>query len=79
MGKPCKKQNDVEEYFTKCEMKHFFVKLQKEEDEAICKDHSLSLEFYCTVCKEVICMDCFILSHKQHKTRTIKYAINKAC
>ena len=77
MGKPCTVQNDEVVSFTNCEMKHFFVKLQKEEDEAICKNHSLSLEFYCTVCKEVICMDCFLLSHKQHETKTIKYAKNE--
>ena len=59
-------------------MKHFFVKLQKKENDAICKEHSLSLDFYCTVCKEIICMDCFILLHKQHETKTIKYARDQA-
>ena len=74
MRKHCTIQNDAVVFFTKCKMKHFFVELQKEEDEAICKDHSLSLGFYCTICKEVICMDCFLLLHKQHKARTMKYA-----
>ena len=78
MGKLCTVQNDEVVSFTKCEMKHFFVKLQKEEDEAICKEHSLSLEFYCTICKDVICMDCFLLSHKQHETKTMKHAKNEA-
>ena len=78
MEKPCPLQNDNVVSFTKCKMKHFFVKLQKEEDEVFCKNHSLSLEFYCTICKEIICMDCFILLHKQHETKTIKYARGQA-
>ena len=78
IGKHCTVQNDEVVSFTRCEMKHFFVKLPKEEEEALCKDHSLSLEFYCTICKDVICMDCFLLSHKQHETKTIKYGKNEA-
>ena len=78
MTKPCAMQYDEVVSITKNDMKHFFVKLQKEEDEAICKDHSLPLEFCCTICKEAICMDCFLLSHKQHETKTLKYAKNEA-
>ena len=65
-------------YFTGGRRKqNFIVELQKEEDGAICKDHSLSLEFYCTICKGVICMDCFLLLHKQHETKTIKHGKNE--
>ena len=78
MEKHCILQNDEVVSFTKRKMKHFIVKLQKEGDRAICKEHSLSLEFYCTICKEVICMDCFLLSHKQHETKTIKHGRNEA-
>ena len=78
MGKPCLVQNDDVVSITKCEVKHFLVKLQNEVNEAICRDPSLLLEFYCTICKEIICMDCFLLSHKQHETKTIKYARDQA-
>lgn len=39
-----------------------------------CKEHYLSLDYYCTLCKDPICLDCFITKHYSHITKTIKAA-----
>ena len=36
-----------------------------------CTKHNMILEYYCTVCEEPVCLDCFFLWHKDHKTTVI--------
>ena len=78
MGKFCSAQKYKVTGFTQCKMKHFFIKLEPQEDGSLCKDHSLPLEFYCKDCKKAICMDCFLISHGQHEARAIRFARKEA-
>ena len=59
-------------------MKHFFVKIQQEQDVYICKDHSLALDLFCSKCCDPICTNCYLSKHRDHKTRPIKYGRDDA-
>ena len=56
--------------------KHFIVRIGDchGSDGYRCKEHDLSLDFFCTMCKDPICMDCFITKHYSHMTITMKAA-----
>ena len=60
--------------------KHFIVRISDchGSDGYRCKEHDLSLDYFCTMCKDPICMDCFITKHHSHITKTIKAAIKDA-
>ncbi|XP_042858226.1 uncharacterized protein LOC122244403 [Penaeus japonicus] len=36
-----------------------------EKDQDPCPEHHLSLNFYCTTCREVVCRDCTVVAHPQ--------------
>ena len=46
-------------------------------NENICKEHNLSLLYYCTECKNVLCSDCYMLNNKHKSHNIIKYEIIK--
>lgn len=50
--------------------KHFIVALGGAET-YLCREHDLSLDYYCTLCKDAICMDCFLTKHNSHPTKTM--------
>ena len=46
-------------------------------NENICKEHNLSLLYYCTECKNVLCSDCYMLNNKHKNHNIVKYEIIK--
>ena len=60
--------------------KHFIVRISDchGSDSYRCKEHDLSLDYFCTLCKDPVCMDCFITKHYSHTTKTIKAAMKDA-
>ena len=60
--------------------KHFIVRISDchGSDSYRCKEHDLSLDYFCTLCKDPVCMDCFITKHYSHTTITIKAATKDA-
>ena len=40
----------------------------------MCKDHSVALDFFCNYCREAICINCFLIDHRDHETKAIKCA-----
>ena len=77
-GKRCKVEDNGVSCFMNCIMKHVFINIQSQEDIYLCKDHSVPLDFFCTDCKEVICITCFLIGHNRHKARPIHFARREA-
>ena len=38
-----------------------------------CLAHNISVDYYCSQCKELICLDCYLASHKGHTTKTKEF------
>ncbi len=53
---------------------HQFLTQTKREDEPMycCLDHNLATDFYCADCKQIICLDCLLTSHRGHHILTTK-------
>ena len=41
-------------------------------DDYVCVEHSLSLDCFCTDCKAITCIDCFLTNHADHITKTVE-------
>jgi hypothetical protein len=53
------------------------INLISNNNENICKEHNLSLLYYCTECKDVLCSDCYMLNNKHKNHNIVKYEILK--
>eukprot|EP00794_Sanderia_malayensis_P015234 gene15234-16808_t len=54
------------------------VVVEKKEEISACLKHGISVDLYCTHCDKIICLDCFLADHKDHRTKTIKSMRNDA-
>ena len=59
-----------------CITNHFMSQISKNDsDEYLCVSHGISLDFFCTFCKIPVCLDCCMVSHKQHDVMTVSSQI----
>ena len=77
---PCPVANaDLAEFMQGVVIKHALVSIAVPlEDHCDCAEHSLPLNLFCSDCKQIICIDCFLLSHKHHQTKLVKYGREEA-
>ena len=79
-GQPCSVRNtDLAELMQGVVMRHGFTSITTPlEDHRDCAEHSLPLNLFCSDCKQIICIDCFLLIHNHHKTKLVKHGREEA-
>ena len=79
-GQPCSVRNtDLGELIQGVVMRHVFISITTPlEDYHDCAEHSLPLNLFCSDCKQIICIDCFLLIHNHHKTKLVKHGREEA-
>eukprot|EP00112_Aurelia_sp_Birch-Aquarium-sp1_P019731 Seg4942.2 transcript_id=Seg4942.2/GoldUCD/mRNA.D3Y31 product="E3 ubiquitin-protein ligase TRIM33" protein_id=Seg4942.2/GoldUCD/D3Y31 len=73
LGKGTHSSCDFEKQSGGEKAKHFTAEIPKksEEEGYRCRKHHIIFEYYCTICEEPVCLDCFLLLHRNHQTKEI--------